>query len=90
MHWVSVHAHRVRPLTSPPSHLFREGVNQLHPCRMKCLLFALVRKFEFGLVLPVEDIVWRNQAVVRRPYVKGAEKDGSKLPLYVKIHIPDA
>ena len=57
---------------------------------MKCLLFALIRKFEFGLVFPVEDIVWRNQTVVRRPFVKGAEQDGPKLPLYVKIHVPDA
>ncbi|KAF9645313.1 cytochrome P450 [Thelephora ganbajun] len=57
---------------------------------MKCLLFALVRKFEFRLVLPVEDIVWRNQTVVRRPFVKGAEQDGPKLPLYVKVHVPDA
>ena len=55
---------------------------------MKCLLFALIRKFEFELVLPVENIVWRNQTVVRRPFVKGAEQDGQKLPLYVKIHIP--
>ena len=57
---------------------------------MKCLLFALIRKFEFGLVLPVEDIVWRNQAVVRRPFVKGAEQEGQKLPLYVKVHVPVA
>jgi len=56
---------------------------------MKCLLFALIRKFEFGLILPVEDIVWRNQTVVRRPFIKGAEKDGQKLPLYVKVHIPN-
>jgi len=57
---------------------------------MKCLLFALVRKLEFNLALPVEDIVWRNQAVIRRPFVKNAEQDGPKLPLYVKIHTPDA
>ena len=57
---------------------------------MKCLLFALIRKFEFMLAVPAEDIVWRNQAVIRRPFIKGAEEDGSKLPLYVKVHIPDA
>ena len=57
---------------------------------MKSLLFALVRKFEFSLVLPVEDIVWLNEAVVRRPFIKGAEKDGAKLPLRVKVHVPDA
>jgi len=80
-----------------------ESVRRLHPPRtssvkvlttftprMKCLLSVLIRKFEFELTLPVEDIVWRNQAVVRRPFVKGAEKDGPKLPLYVKVHVPDA
>lgn len=56
---------------------------------MKCLLFALISKFELGLVLPVEDIVWRNQAVVRRPFVKDAQHEGPKLPLYVKVHAPD-
>ena len=57
---------------------------------MKCLLFALIREFEFGLVLPAEDIVWRNQAMVRRPFIKGAEEEGQKLPLYVKIYVPEA
>ena len=57
---------------------------------MKCLLFALIRKFEFELVLPAEDIAWRNQTLVRRPFVKGAEREGQKLPLYVKVHASDA
>jgi hypothetical protein len=57
---------------------------------MKCLLFALIRKFEFGLVVPAKDIVWRNQAAVRRPSVKGAEQEGQRLPLRVKVHVPDA
>ena len=53
---------------------------------MKCLLFALIRKFEFGLVIPAGDTIWRNQAIVRLPYIKGAEKGGQKLPLYIKVH----
>ena len=57
---------------------------------MKCLLFTLIRKFEFSLVLPAEDIVWVNRTVTRRPFVKGAEQDGPKLPLYIKVHVPDA
>ena len=88
MYRVSVHDHRVRPLSSlgpMPS-----VPNQFRFRRMKCLLFTLIRKFEFGLVLPVEDIVWRNLAVVRRPYLKGALQGGQKLPLYVKVHVPDA
>ena len=58
--------------------------------RMKCLLFTLIRKFEFGLAIPAGDIVWRNQLMVRRPYINGAEKDGPKLPLYVKVHVSNA
>jgi len=42
------------------------------------------------MALPVEDIIWRTQAVVRRPFVKNAGKDGPNLPLYVKVHTPDA
>ncbi|KAF9778944.1 cytochrome P450 [Thelephora terrestris] len=57
---------------------------------MKCLLFALIRKFEFELVIPAEDIVWGNHTVVRRPFVKGEEQDGQKLPLYVKVYVPDS
>lgn len=87
MHRLSIHAHRVRPPS--PLLLSRALLITLYLRRMKCLLFALICKFEFGLVLPVEDIVWRNQAVVRRPFIKGAEQDGQKLPLYVKVHVPD-
>ena len=64
--------------------------NHFDFCRMKCLLFALIRKFEFELILPAEAIVWRNQAAIRRPFIKGKEQDGQKLPLYVKVHVPDA
>ena len=53
-------------------------------------MFPLIKKFEFSLVVPAEDIVWRNQAVVRRPYVRGAEREGPKLPMRVKVHVPDA
>jgi len=64
--------------------------HQFSLMEMKCLLFALIRKFEFELAVPVEDIVWRNRAMIRRPFVKGAEQDGQRLPLYVKLHVPDA
>jgi hypothetical protein len=85
---VPVRHHRVRIYSIYAS--WSVLANQFDLCRMKCLLFALIRMFEFGLVLPVEDIVWVNQTMVRRPVVRGAERDGQKLPLYVKVHIPDA
>ena len=46
-------AHTVRLLSSSCPHTpdrFHHGI--------KSLLYALVRKFEFGLVLPAEDTVW--------------------------------
>jgi hypothetical protein len=57
---------------------------------MKCLLFPLIKTFEFSLVVPAEDIVWQNRSVVRRPFIKGSEEEGPKLPLHVKVHVPDA
>lgn len=56
---------------------------------MKCLLLPLIRNFEFNLVIPAQDVVWWDQSVIRRPFIKGAEWEGPKLPLYVKVHVPD-
>jgi len=61
-----------------------EGANHFHPCKIKYLLFALVQKFE--LVLPVGVIVWRNQEMTQRPFIKGVKRDGLKLQLFVKVH----
>ena len=92
MHRISIRDLRVRLPSSSPPHIFssRRGLTILYLCRMKCLLFALVKKFEFSLVLPAEDIAWWCHVIVRRPFVKGEERDGPKLPLYVKIHVPEA
>ena len=87
MHRVPVHDHRVRSFFVTSRII---SPNHFSSRRMKCLLFSLVRKFEFGLVVPAEDIVWRNQAVVRRPFIKGEEQDGQKLPLYVKVYVPES
>ena len=56
---------------------------------MKSLLFPLIKKFEFGLVIPAEDIVWLNRSIIRRPFIKGEEREGPKLPLRVQVHVPD-
>ena len=65
-------------------------LNHSYLRRMKCFLYALIREFEFGLVVPAEDIVWQNQAVVRRPFIKGEGQDGQKLPFYVKVYVPES
>ena len=49
---------------------------------MKVILFTLIRRFEFSLALPVEDIENRGLAI-SRPSVRGEK--GAQLPLLVKI-----
>ncbi|KAF7299959.1 Cytochrome P450 [Mycena chlorophos] len=48
---------------------------------MKCLLFTLIRAFEFELAVPREDI-GKKQGIVLRPFVKSEMKSG--LPLRVR------
>jgi hypothetical protein len=76
--------------SSPPTFPLRQGPNNVYSYRMKCALFAHLRTFEFSLAVPAEDIVWVNNTLVRRPHIKGAEEEGPNLPLYIKLHIPDA
>lgn len=50
---------------------------------LKCILFALLRSFRFELGVPAEDIE-KKTALVTRPFLKSAPKDGSQLPLKIK------
>ncbi|KAH8112415.1 cytochrome P450 [Phellopilus nigrolimitatus] len=52
---------------------------------MKALLFTLLRTFEFGLAVPVEEIEKRS-LVVTRPYLKSNMKAGAQMPLMVKLY----
>ncbi|KAJ3825934.1 hypothetical protein F5880DRAFT_1548618 [Lentinula raphanica] len=56
-------------------------------CRMKALLFVLVRTFEFDLAVPAEDIVGK-MALIQRPHVKSESAKGSQLPLWMKLYVP--
>nr|GAT54231.1 predicted protein [Mycena chlorophos] len=49
----------------------------------KCLLFSLLRAFEFDLAVPVEDI-GKKSTVTQRPLVKSEPKAGYQLPLLVR------
>lgn len=51
---------------------------------LKCILFALLRSFQFELAVPVEEIMKRS-VLVTRPVLKSAPKDGAQLPLKI-IH----
>ena len=55
--------------------------------RIKALLFALVRAFEFELAVPAEDID-SQQTVVSRPIVKSEREKGVQMPLFVKPYRP--
>jgi hypothetical protein len=50
---------------------------------MKALLFALVRAFEFELVVPAEDIK-AGMGFVQRPVVASDPAGDSQMPLLVK------
>jgi hypothetical protein len=52
---------------------------------MKCLLFTLIRSFEFSLAVP-EKSICRRSSVITRPLVKGEEEKGYQLPLVVKLY----
>ncbi|KAJ7063670.1 cytochrome P450 [Mycena amicta] len=54
------------------------------PFRTKCLLFSLIRAFEFDLAVPVEDI-GKKSSVTQRPLVKSEPSAGHQLPLLVKF-----
>ncbi|KAF7314835.1 Cytochrome P450 [Mycena kentingensis (nom. inval.)] len=50
---------------------------------MKCLLFVLIRAFEFELAVPEEDI-GAQQGIVLRPFVKSEKAKGHQMPLRVR------
>ena len=52
-------------------------------CRMKALLFMLVRAFEFELAVPKEDIQSKT-GLVQRPQLRSAPEQGSQMPLLVR------
>ena len=55
----------------------------LTACRMKALIFTLVRAFEFELAVPASD-VQKKATVVQRPIILSAKEQGSHMPLLVK------
>ena len=59
----------------------------LRPYRIKAVLFALVRRFEFSLTLPAADVTWSNIPAIRKPYFKGFEDKGPHMPLRIKPYV---
>jgi hypothetical protein len=79
MHWVSVLARRVRT----PFRDFLSSSLKIMVCRMKALLFTLVRAFEFELAVPANDIT-KKSFIVQRPLLKSNTKAGNQMPLILK------
>ena len=53
--------------------------------RMKALLFALIRAFEFELAVPAEDLI-KKTGIVQRPLVRTEMDKGTQMPLIVKTY----
>jgi hypothetical protein len=94
MHWLPLLGHRVREpipylLTSriSPAEKAAEAMvahsSDNHLCRLKALLFTLVRGFEFELALPADDIV-RMTSIVGRPTIASNPGAGPQLPLLIR------
>ena len=55
-------------------------------CRMKALLFTVVRAFEFELAVPVGEI-GTNLTAFQKPFLINDPKAGSQLPLLLKLYV---
>ena len=52
-------------------------------CRMKALLFVLLRAFEYELAVD-PALIGKKQGAVSRPYIPTQEEVGSQMPLFVR------
>jgi hypothetical protein len=57
------------------------------PHRTKAVLYALVRSFEFSLMMPADDVAWSNIPAIRKTYIKGYEDKGPYMPLRIKPYV---
>jgi hypothetical protein len=53
-------------------------------CRLKALLFTLVRGLEFELPVPAADIGRLPGSVVQQPIVRSDRAAGAQMPLLIK------
>ena len=59
----------------------------LRSCRIKAVLYALVRRFEFLPTVPTDDVTWSNIPAIRKAYIKGREDKGPHMPLRIKPYL---
>ena len=81
LHRIPFFYHRVRRHSTDQLLTLAHNGTPIH--RMKALLFVLLRAYEFKLAVPPEDI-GKEIEIVQRPIVRGAESQGSQMPLLIK------
>ena len=57
-------------------------------CRLKALLFALVRDLEFALAVPAEDIIPVG-TLIQRPNVRSEMQKGAQMPLVIRPYVAE-
>ncbi|EED81112.1 predicted protein [Postia placenta Mad-698-R] len=57
-------------------------------CRMKALIFTLVRSLEFEQAVPTQEIM-KKIGLVQRPFVRSEMDKGTQMPLIVKPYVRD-
>ena len=72
---------------SSADHVFPISELELRSHRIKAVLYALVRRFEFSLAVPAEDVTWSNIPAIRKAYIKGREDKGPYMPLHIKPYV---
>jgi hypothetical protein len=77
--------HRLPVLGRRVRYLFSEILRELNLrfCRLKAILFALVRAFQFELAVPEEKIVKRS-VIVQRPYL--VDEDIPEMPMFITAY----
>jgi len=86
LHRVSVRRLRVSEISSA-DYVFSISESEIRSYRIKAVLYALVRRFEFSLAVPAEDVTWSNIPATRKAYIKGREDKGPHMPLRVKPYV---
>lgn len=81
MHRLSILSRRVGLLSICAMLSRRELTHSV--CRMKALVFALIRNFEFELAVSPAEIT-KRAAIVQRPYLRSQMDKGAQLPMLLK------
>jgi hypothetical protein len=60
--------------------------SKLTSCRMKAILFVLLRAFELEPAVPLSDVA-RGRTLIERPFLKTNPNAGNTLPVLIKRYL---